>query len=159
MRNHKNLGTAVLLTHSAFDGRVSVERRGKPLDQDRTAGQDALDQTDEDKVIPWAEGNGLWGTLTRLVSNLVGVDIVTFFVQNPYACDSAAELAVRVGRRAHLIEPVLENLVAAGFLDAVDMGGLRVFQLTQDPKSRQTLQQYATWLHEGYHWARMVMDR
>ena len=159
MRNRTTLETEVLLTQSAFDVRVSVERRGKPLDQDRSADQDALDQNDEDKVIPWAEGNGLWGALTRLVSNLVGVDIVTFFVQNPYACDSAEELAVRVGRRVHLIEPVLESLVEAGFLDAVDMGGLRVYQLTQDPKSRQTLQQYATWLHEGYHWARMVMDR
>jgi hypothetical protein len=129
------------------------------LDENHAAGRNVLDRNDEDKVIPWAEGNGLWGTLSSLVSNLVGVDIVTFFVQNPYACDSAEELAVRVGRRAHLIEPVLESLVEAGFLDAVDLGGLRVYQLTQDPQSRQTMQQYATWLREGYHWARMVMDR
>ena len=129
------------------------------MDENHSAGRDAPDKNDEDKVIPWAEGNGLWGTLSQLVSNLVGVDIVTFFVQNPYACDSAEELAIRVGRRTHLIRPVLENLVEAGFLEAVDMGGFRVYQLTQDPQSRQTMQQYATWLREGYHWARMAMDR
>jgi len=113
----------------------------------------------EEKVIPWAEGNGLWGKISDLVSDLVGVDLVTFFVRNPYTCDSAEGLAVRIGRRADRIRPVLDGLAGAGLLHAVDLGDLRVYELTPDPYRRQTLQQYAAWLGEGYHWARMVMDR
>jgi hypothetical protein len=114
---------------------------------------------DEETVIPWAEGNGLWGTLTDLVANLSGVDIVTFLVQNPYVCDSASSIAIRLGRQPSQVEPVLESLAEAGWLETTDLGRFRVYQLTGDPSRRQTLQQYVTWLSEGYHWARMVMDR
>jgi hypothetical protein len=117
------------------------------------------DRTDEEKVIPWAEGNGLWGTISKLASGLAGVDIITFFVQNPYACDSAESLGVRIGRRAKQIEPVLTGLAEEGLLHAVDLGDVCVYELTADPHKRQTLQQYVAWLQEGYHWARMVMDR
>lgn len=113
----------------------------------------------EEKVIPWAEGNGLWGKISELVSDLVVVDLVTFFVRNPYTCDSAESLAVRVGRRADRVRPVLDGLAEAGLLHAVDLGDLPVYELTSDPHRRQTLQQYVAWLQEGYHWARMVMDR
>ena len=109
-------------------------------------------------MIPWAEGNGLWGTITGLVSDLVGVDIVTFFVQNPYVCDSVQSIAVRLGRQTTQIAPVLERLTDAGLLQAVDLGELRVYELTDNPDRRQTLQQYVMWLREGFHWARMVMD-
>ena len=36
---------------------------------------------------------------------------------------------------------------------------LRVYDLTAEPRRRQTLQQYVTWLQEGYHWARMALDQ
>ena len=113
----------------------------------------------EDKVIPWAEGNGLWGKISDLVSDLTGVDLVAFFVRNPYTCDSAEGIGVRIGRRADRIRPVLDGLAEAGLLNAVDLEGLRVYELTADPHHRQTLQQYVAWLEEGYHWTRMVMDR
>ena len=120
--------------------------------------QRPVDAVDEEKVIPWAEGNGLWSTISRLISDLSGVDIITFFVQNPYTCDSAESLAVRIGRKGRYLVPVLEGLTQAGLLHAVDLGDLRVYELTDDPYQRQTLQQYVAWLQEGYHWARMVMD-
>lgn len=129
------------------------------MDNERTDSQPAADQVDEEKVIPWAEGNGLWGKISDLVSDLSGVDIVTFFVQNPYTCDSAQSLAVRIGRRPEQIEPVLEGLAEAGLLNVVDLGDVHVYELTDDPDRRQTLQQYVAWLQEGYHWARMVMDK
>jgi hypothetical protein len=129
------------------------------LNQSSPVSQRWVDCTDEEKVIPWAEGNGLWGTISDLVSDLSGVDLVTFFVQNPYTCDSADNLAVQIGRRASLIEPVLDGLAREGLLRAVDLDGVRVYELTDDPHKRQTLQQYVSWLQEGYHWARMVMDR
>jgi len=115
-------------------------------------------RADEDKVIPWAEGNGLWGTLTKLISDLVAADLVTLLVRNPYTCDSAAGLALSIGRDPARIQPVLENLVDAGFLQMVDLAGLHVYELTDEPHRRQTLQQYVTWLLEGYHWARLAMD-
>jgi hypothetical protein len=121
--------------------------------------QPVIDRADEETVIPWAEGNGLWGTISRLISDLSGVDIVTFFVQNPYACDSAESLAVRIGRSPKDLVPILDGLAQAELLHAVDLPGVRVYELTGDPHHRQTLQQYVSWLQEGYHWARMVMDR
>jgi hypothetical protein len=124
-----------------------------------SASQKPADRVDEEKVIPWAEGNGLWSTISRLISDLSGVDVVTFFVQNPYTCDTADSLGVRIGRKGRQILPVLEGLAAAGLLNAVDLGDVRVYELTADAHKRQTLQQYVAWLQEGYHWARMVMDR
>lgn len=118
-----------------------------------------IDRPDDDKVIPWSEGKDLWATLNRLVSDLNGVDVITFFVQNPYAFDSAEGLAVRIGRAPERIGPVLERLVEAGFLRTGDLDGMRIYQMADDAHHRQTLQQYVTWLREGYHWARMVMDR
>jgi hypothetical protein len=129
------------------------------LNPSESTSQSRVDRTDEEKVIPWAEGNGLWATISQLISDLSGVDVVTFFVQNPYACDSAESLGVRIGRRPKQIQPILDGLAEVGLLNVVDLGDVRVYELTHDPHQRQTLQQYVAWLQEGYHWARMVMDR
>jgi len=129
------------------------------LEQKGFEQQQALDRADEDKVIPWAEGNGLWGALTRVASDLIGADLVAFFVDNPYANDTAQGFAVRVGRQPSEVAPVLDALVQDGFLDVVEMGGLRVYLLTEESHRRQTLQQYATWLREGFHWARLALER
>jgi hypothetical protein len=101
----------------------------------------------------------LWTKISQLVSELPAVDLVTFLVQNPYACDTAEGLAVRIGRKVAQIEPVLEALSEAGFLNVTVMGRLRVYGLASDPWRQQTLQQYVTWLQEGYHWARMALDQ
>ena len=121
--------------------------------------QNREERADEEKAIPWAEGNGLWNTISQLVSDLAGVDLVTFLVQNPYTCDTAEGLAVRIGRKVAQIEPVLKALTEAGFLNVTVMGNLRAYDLTSDPRRRQTLQQYVTWLQEGYHWARIALDQ
>lgn len=119
----------------------------------------AADELDkQEKVIPWAEGNGLWGIIAGLVSDLAGMDLATFFVQNPYTCDSADSLAVRIGRPVEQVEPVLEGFAKAELLTTMDLGGLCIYELTDEPHRRQTLQQYVAWLREGYHWARMVLD-
>jgi len=121
--------------------------------------QNREEWADNEKTIPWAEGNGLWTTISQLVSDLSGVDLVTFLVQNPYTCDTAEGLAVSIGRKVAQIEPVLDALAEAGFLRVTVMGQLRVYDLTADPRRQQTLQQYVTWLQEGYHWARMALDQ
>jgi hypothetical protein len=121
--------------------------------------EQVLDRADEDKVIPWAEGNGLWGALAQLASDLIGADLVAFFVDNPYACDTIEGLAVRVGRQPLEVQPVLDALAEAGFLDLVVLGSLEVYHVTEEPQQRQTLQQYATWLREGYHWTRLALGR
>jgi hypothetical protein len=114
---------------------------------------------DEEKVLPWAEGNGLWAVISTLASDLVSVDVVTFFVQNPYACDSAEGIAVRIGRDFPSVAHALEDLTAAQLLEVSELGESCVYTLTKDPPRRQTLQQYVAWLQEGYHWARLAMDR
>ena len=121
--------------------------------------QEIVNLGEEEKLIPWAEGNGLWRTVTRSVRDLVGVDIVTFFVQNPYTCDSIESLALRIGRQPEQVQPVLDDLSRVGLLKKTDLGDVWVFELTDDPRWRQTLQQYVAWLQEGYHWTRMVMDQ
>lgn len=121
--------------------------------------QNRADRADEEKAIPWAEGGELWDTISRLVFDLPAVDLVTFLVQNPYTCDTADSLAVSIGRKATQLEPVLDALAEAGFLNVTEMGSLRVYDLTAEPRRRQTLQQYVTWLQEGYHWARMALDQ
>lgn len=113
---------------------------------------------DGETIIPWAEGNSLWDTISQLISDLAGVDIATLFVQNPYTCDSAEGLARRIGRRVEQVRTVLEKLTRAGLLQAIDLRDLRVYRLTDDLHYRQTLQQYVSWLQEGYHWTRMVLD-
>jgi hypothetical protein len=113
----------------------------------------------EEKVIPWAEGNGLWHTINRSVSDLAGVDVITFFVQNPYTCDTAESVAIRIGHAPATIEPALEGLAQAQLLKATELGDCRVYELTDDAHRRQTLQQYVSWLQEGFHWARMVLDQ
>jgi hypothetical protein len=129
------------------------------LDETRYKTQKLADPADEEKVIPWAEGNGLWDTVASLASDLIGADVATFFVQNPYACDSAESLGVRIGRTVTQIGPVLDRYAEAALLQKVDLGEVCVYMLTDDMYHRQTLQQYVSWLQEGYHWARMVMDR
>ncbi|MEJ2208967.1 MAG: hypothetical protein P8129_08025 [Anaerolineae bacterium] len=137
-----------------------VPRKGREdLEKGEAINSEIPVRADEDKVIPWAEGNGLWGTLTKLVSDLVAADLVTFLIRNPYTCDSVTGLALAIGRVPGRVQPVLESLAEAGFLQFVDLAEVRVYQLTDDAHRRQTLQQYVTWLQEGYHWTRLAMDR
>ena len=117
-----------------------------------------MEPTGAEKVIPWAEGNGLWSTVVDEVRDLAGADVVTFFVQNPYTCDSAASIAVRIGRPEEQVQAVLDGLVDVGLLKRTDLGEVTVFELTDEPQRRQTLQQYVAWLQEGFHWARMALD-
>ena len=114
---------------------------------------------EEERTIPWAEGNGVWNAISGLVSDLTAVDLVTFFVQNPFFCDTADGLAVRVGRRAGDIQAILDDLAETGFVRVTILDSERVYDLTEDPQRRQTLQQYVTWLQEGYHWARLAIDQ
>lgn len=93
-----------------------------------------------------------------MVADLVAADVVTFLIRNPYTFDSADGLAVAIGRDPDQIQPVLDSLVEAGFLQRVDLSGLHAYQLSEEAHHRQTLQQYVTWLQEGYHWARLAMD-
>ncbi len=127
------------------------------LGNGRPTNQCIAAHADEDKVIPWAEGNGLWHTIDKVVSDLAGVDLITFFVQNPYTFDSAENLAIRIGRQADETRTSLDALARAGLVETMDLGNVFVYQMTSDPYRRQTLQQYVSWLREGYHWARMVI--
>ena len=124
----------------------------------RTVNQKPFDFDGRQAIIPWAEGNGLWKRITDVASSLSGVDLITFFARNPQSCDSAEELAVRIGRQVSKVRPILEEPDAAGFLAMIELDGMRIYRLVNDPYRRQTLEQYVIWLQEGYHWARIGMD-
>ncbi|MBN1660103.1 MAG: hypothetical protein JXA93_17005 [Anaerolineae bacterium] len=124
---------------------------------DRHPWSEDENRADEEKVIPWAEGNGLWAAVARVTSDLAAVDVITFFAQNPYAMDNAQSIAERIGRRLESVAPILESLAHAGFVDRLDLDGVVIYQMNTDPRRQQTLQQYVTWLQEAYHWARLVM--
>lgn len=124
---------------------------------ERYSWSERQDRADDARVIPWAEGNGLWAILEQIASDLSAVDVVTFFAQNPFASDSALSIAERIGRRLEGVAPTLESLAHAGFIDRLDIDGVIIYQMTSDPHHQQTLQQYVTWLREAYHWARLAM--
>jgi hypothetical protein len=130
-----------------------VDRHPWPEHENRADSERA----DEEKVIPWAEGNGLWAVIARITSDLAAVDVITFLVQNPYVMDSAQSIAERIGRHLEAVAPTLESLAQAGFVDRFDIEGVVIYELTADTHHRQTLQQYVTWLQEAYHWARLVI--
>ncbi len=111
----------------------------------------------EETVIPWAEGNDVWDRIHQLAGTLPCLDLLTFFVQNPYTCDTAAGLAVCIGYRPAQIQPILDQLVEAQLLKVSQVGSLCVYELTDDPRCRQVLQQYVSWVQEGYHWARIAL--
>jgi hypothetical protein len=125
----------------------------------RTVDQKLFDFDGSKAIIPWAEGNGLWMQMTELVSSLSGVDVITLFARNPHTCDSAEKVAVRIGRRPDKVKSILEALQSAGFLNVVELEGMLIYRLADDPHRRQTLQQYVIWLQEGYHWTRMGMEQ
>ena len=79
----------------------------------RTVDQKPFDFDGSQAIIPWAEGNGLWTQIAELTSSLSGVDVITFFARNPHTCDSAEELAVRIGRRPDKVRGILEALQSA----------------------------------------------
>lgn len=122
-------------------------------------GSERKAQADDERIIPWAEGSEAWNAIAGIVSDLYAVDLVTFLVQNPFACDTADNLAVYIGRKTTQVQPILDALADAGFVQVTEFGPLRVYELTSDPSRRQTLQQYVTWLREGYHWARLAIDQ
>jgi len=130
----------------------------KCLEEEFMPEADKQGPADEERSIPWAEGDGVWNVIARLASDLSVVDLVTFFVQNPFACDTAESLAIRIGRKPAQIAPGLAALVEAGFIKRHNLGPFAVYELTTDPQHRQTLQQYVTWLREGYHWTRLAID-
>ncbi|MBN1658841.1 MAG: hypothetical protein JXA93_10590 [Anaerolineae bacterium] len=115
-------------------------------------------RADEEKVIPWAEGNGLWAEIARLTSDLSAIDVITFLVQNPHAIDTAQSIAERIGRRLETVAPILESLVDAGLVERINLEGMVIYQLAPDPHHQQTLQQYVTWIQEAYHWARLAIQ-
>ena len=130
---------------------------GKRGSESKTASAADHPPAGEETVIRWAEGNEVWQRIHQLAGTLSCLDLLTFFVRNPYTCDTAASLAVCIGYRPAQIQPILDQLVEAQLLKLSQVGSLHVYELTDDPHCRQVLQQYISWVQEGYHWARIAL--
>jgi hypothetical protein len=60
-------------------------------------------------------------------------DLIHFFYENPHTTDTAANIALYIGRNPANIEVELDDLVTRGVLVARRLGGMRVYSLSPDP--------------------------
>jgi hypothetical protein len=79
----------------------------------------------------------------RYATNLARWDVLVFFGRNPTARDNALGIAQQIGRRAHIIEKELNDLVYLGILRARDLGGGMQYELARLPGTRRTVMRLA----------------
>jgi len=79
----------------------------------------------------------------RYATNLARWDVLVFFGRNPAARDNALGIAQQIGRRAHIIEKELNDLVYLGILRARDLGGGMQYELARLPGTRRTVMRLA----------------
>ncbi len=76
------------------------------------------------------------------VDTFVKWDLVRFFHDNPYAADTAENIARFAGRDARSVAKELEELVSSGVLDASTTGSTRVFRYVKDQALRDLVQTF-----------------
>ncbi|MBI3742025.1 MAG: hypothetical protein HY257_09775 [Chloroflexi bacterium] len=69
-------------------------------------------------------------------------DLVKFFGENPGTLDSAAQIAVYIGREASTVEAELDELAGAEMLQRDDRAAARVYALTNNPATHALLQKF-----------------
>jgi len=76
------------------------------------------------------------------VDTFVKWDLVRFFHDNPYAADTAENIARYAGRDAYKVERELNELVERGVLDVSKTGGVQVFHNCKDQAVRDMIQHF-----------------
>jgi hypothetical protein len=80
--------------------------------------------------------------LRQKVNSFVKWDLVRFFHDNPYAADTADNIARYTGRDVRTIEDELDELVEAGVLNENEVSGIDIYMLASDPEMRGLIQQF-----------------
>jgi hypothetical protein len=73
------------------------------------------------------------------VDSFIKWELVRFFHDNPYAADTADNIARFAGREPRFIEVGLEELVTSGLVEASTPGTVRVYRYTKDQDARDLI--------------------
>jgi hypothetical protein len=76
------------------------------------------------------------------VDSFVKWDLVRFFHDNPYAADTAENIAHFAGRDARAVERELQELVNSGVLDVNLAGNRRVYRYTKSEETRDLVRTF-----------------
>ncbi|HVU13782.1 MAG TPA: hypothetical protein VHD90_21040 [Phototrophicaceae bacterium] len=70
------------------------------------------------------------------VNTFVKWDLVRFFHDNPYAANTAENIARVAARDPRIVEQDLQGLVASGILEANTVGNARIYRFVKDQEIR-----------------------
>ena len=76
------------------------------------------------------------------LNTFVKWDLVRFFHDNPFAEDTAENIARYTGRELYEIEVELAALVEQGIIQANDVGQTRVYRMVKDADTRERIHQF-----------------
>jgi len=79
----------------------------------------------------------------RYATNLAKWDLLLFFGRNPTAREDAFTIARQTGRRLHIVEKELNDLVYLGILRARVRGHSTLYELARLPSTRRTVTRLA----------------
>ncbi len=76
------------------------------------------------------------------LDSFVKWDVLRFLKENPHTADTPVGLAQCVGRKPDVVGPRLEEMVEDGLLRVREVGGLRVYSLTEDPAAADLINRF-----------------
>jgi len=76
------------------------------------------------------------------VNTFLKWDLVKFFGENPGTVDSAAQIAIYIGREAQAVEAELDNLALEKILRRADSPAARLYALASDAPTRALIQKF-----------------
>jgi hypothetical protein len=126
---------------------LGPERR--TLDRDLQPGTKAISALDPDAAE--------WQNLYQLTTDLVTLDLLSFFNANPYACVTSTDVALCIGRHERQVRPSLDRLAEAQILDAIPVLDLLVYQLASRDEIRRLVKHFVMWFGESFFWGRRML--
>ena len=75
--------------------------------------------------------------IQRYATDLLKWDILTFFAHNPDFCATVSQIAKKLGRNTHAIQPDIGDLALLGILEQQTDGNQILYQLTKKSYLRQ----------------------
>lgn len=76
------------------------------------------------------------------LNTFVKWDLVRFFHDNPFAEDTAENIARYIGREPYEIEAELAALVDEGIIQVSAIGQTRIYRMVKDAETRETIHQF-----------------
>ncbi|WP_119068070.1 hypothetical protein [Aggregatilinea lenta] len=78
------------------------------------------------------------------INTFIKWDLVRFFYDHPHTSETVETIARTMGRDVRTLEPELMQLVRDGLVEMDNLGGLRIFTLTDDAQSRSLIDTFLT---------------